>query len=266
MSGAPSGSGPHGAARQHEWEVAWKTKYHHVTHYESHFCDTTLDRNFAPFTYLTEGRRCSSGHFALGFAAKKAAPRTSLATLFVAAQLADILWPFVLALGVEQVVIAPGNTVSTPLDFVSYPISHSLLMLLIWGAVFGGIYFARRHDRRAAVIIAGLIVSHWALDWITHRPDMPLYPGGPKLGLRLVESFPSCDGDRARDVCGRRGDLRALDASERRPGQVGIPDSRRASPGCVPLEQLLATATVGKGAMDHRDDWHTGHTRARVVG
>jgi len=61
------------------------------------------------------------GHFALGFAAKKATPKTSLATLFVAAQLADILWPILLAFGVEQVMIVPGNTATNPLDFVSYP-------------------------------------------------------------------------------------------------------------------------------------------------
>ncbi len=129
------------------------------------------------------------GHFALGFAAKKATPRTSLATLFVAAQLADILWPILIALGVEQVLIAPGNTVATPLDFVGYPWSHSLLMLVIWGVVFGGIYFARTRDKRAAMVIFALVVSHWVLDWITHRPDMPLYPGGPKLGLGLWNSF-----------------------------------------------------------------------------
>jgi len=67
------------------------------------------------------------GHFALGFAAKRAAPRLSLAALFAAAQLADVIWPFLLAAGVEQVRIQPGITAFTPLDFISYPYSHSLL-------------------------------------------------------------------------------------------------------------------------------------------
>lgn len=128
------------------------------------------------------------GHFALGFAAKKATPKTSLATLFVAAQLADILWPIFLATGLEQVVIVPGITRATPLDFVSYPYSHSLLMLIVWGALFGGLYYARTKNSRGAMIIAALVVSHWFLDWITHRPDMPLYPGGPKFGLGLWNS------------------------------------------------------------------------------
>jgi membrane-bound metal-dependent hydrolase YbcI (DUF457 family) len=124
----------------------------------------------------------------LGFAAKKATPRTSLPTLFAAAVLADVLWPVFLALGIEQVVIEPGNTVMTPLNFVSYPWSHSFLMLMIWGAVFGGVYFARTKDSRGAIILAALVESHWILDWITHRPDMPLYPGGPKFGLSMWNS------------------------------------------------------------------------------
>ena len=77
------------------------------------------------------------GHFALGFAAKRVTPRLSLATLFAAAQLADIIWPFLVATGIEEVRIAPGITAVTPLDFVSYPYSHSLLFLGIWGALFG---------------------------------------------------------------------------------------------------------------------------------
>ena len=128
------------------------------------------------------------GHFALGFAAKKVTPGTALPTLFAAAVFADVLWPIFLALGIEQVVIDPGNTVMTPLDFVSYPWSHSFIMLMIWGAIFGGVYFARTKDARGAVILAALVESHWILDFITHRPDMPIYPGGPKFGLGLWNS------------------------------------------------------------------------------
>jgi hypothetical protein len=130
------------------------------------------------------------GHFALGLAAKRATPRVSLAVLFAAAQLADILWPIFLAVGLEQVRIDPGNTAFTPLDFVSYPYSHSLATLIVWGLVFGWLVAAR--SRRAAfVLIASLVVSHWVLDFVTHRPDMPLYPGGPKVGLGLWNSVPA---------------------------------------------------------------------------
>ena len=119
------------------------------------------------------------GHFALGLAAKRATPRVSLAVLFAAAQLADLLWPVFLAIGLEQVRIDPGNTAVTPLDFVSYPFSHSLLMLVLWGILLAALCRPFARGRRAFVVISALVVSHWLLDFVTHRPDMPLYPGDP---------------------------------------------------------------------------------------
>src|SRR4051794_36962287 len=102
------------------------------------------------------------GHFGLSFAATRAAPRIPLAVLFAAAAFADLLWPLLVAVGVEQVRIEPGNTAVTPLDFVSYPYSHSLLMLLVWGAVFGFAYRALTgHNGRAVAVLAALVVSHW---------------------------------------------------------------------------------------------------------
>lgn len=125
------------------------------------------------------------GHFALGFAAKRAVPRVSLAALFGAALFADLLWPALVATGIEQVRIDPGNTLATPLDFVSYPYSHSLLMLVVWGVLFGWICSRAIRGKRVFVITFALVVSHWVLDYVTHRPDLPLYPGGPKFGLGL---------------------------------------------------------------------------------
>jgi hypothetical protein len=131
------------------------------------------------------------GHFALGFAAKRAVPRVSLAMLFVAAQFADLLWPVLVLAGFEQVRIDPGNTAFTPLDFVSYPWSHSLVTLVGWGLLVGGIYRGIAGGRGSFVALAILVVSHWVLDWMTHRPDMPVYPGGPKFGLGLWNSVPA---------------------------------------------------------------------------
>lgn len=130
------------------------------------------------------------GHFALGFAAKKADPKVSLGTYFLAVQWADLLWPTLLLLNIETVEISPGITKMTPLDFTSYPISHSLLMMAVWGAVLGGIYFLFRKNTKGALIIALAVVSHWILDFITHRPDLPLYPGGTvRVGLGLWNSL-----------------------------------------------------------------------------
>jgi Lon protease-like protein len=128
------------------------------------------------------------GHFALGFAAKRVVPKVSLAVLFVAVQLADVLWPIFVAAGIEQVRIDPGNTAVTPLDFVSYPYSHSLVFLIIWGVAFGTLYRFAGRGRAALLTLAALVVSHWILDFATHRPDMPIYPGGAKYGLGLWNS------------------------------------------------------------------------------
>jgi len=134
------------------------------------------------------------GHFALAFAAKPRVPQVSLAVLFAAAQFADVLWPLLVATGIEQVRIAPGITAFTPLEFVSYPISHSLVALAAWGAAFGLLSALRlgraRGGVRAFVVVLGLVVSHWVLDFVTHRPDMPVYPGGPMVGLGLWGSVP----------------------------------------------------------------------------
>ena len=106
------------------------------------------------------------GHLALGLAAKRVSPRVSLAVLFSAAQLADILWPVFISIGVEQVLVAPGITAFTPLDFVSYPYSHSLVFLIGWGVPSASMP-ADDRNRVALAVIAGLVVSHWVLDFVT---------------------------------------------------------------------------------------------------
>jgi len=131
------------------------------------------------------------GHFGLALAAKKVAPRPSLGTLVLAAQLADGLWPIFLLLGWERVAIVPGITPVTPLDFTSYPYSHSLLADVAWAALLSGGYYALRRDRNGAFWLAVLVLSHWVLDFASHRPDMPLWPGGPVEGLGLWYSLPA---------------------------------------------------------------------------
>jgi hypothetical protein len=126
-----------------------------------------------------------SGHFGLAFASKRAAPKTSLATLVLAAQWLDTVWPVFLLLGVEHVRIAPGNMRMTPLDFYDYPWSHSALAAALWGVAFGGVHFVLRRSRRTAALLGALVFSHWVLDLLTHGPDLPLWPGGPRVGLGL---------------------------------------------------------------------------------
>ena len=132
------------------------------------------------------------GHFGVGLAAKKITPYTSLGTLLLSAQLLDLIWPVLVLRGVEQVRIQPGITALNPLDFVSYPWSHSLVMAAVWALAFAGLYAVVRRYPRGAAVVGALVVSHWVLDLVAHRPDLPLVPGGgPLVGLGLWHSVPA---------------------------------------------------------------------------
>lgn len=130
------------------------------------------------------------GHLALALAAKRAAPQASLGWLVAGVTALDLVWPLLLLLGLEHVSIVPGATAFNPLVFDAYPWSHSLAMSFVWGVVLAGIARWRR-VRVPAALLAALVVSHWVLDFITHAPDMPLWPGdSPKFGLGLWHSIP----------------------------------------------------------------------------
>src|SRR5207245_9623640 len=78
------------------------------------------------------------------------------------------------------------------LRFDSYPVSHSLVTVIGWGALFGGVHWWRKRRLRAAALLAALVVSHWVLDFVTHRPDLPLAPWSQtKVGLGLWNSMPA---------------------------------------------------------------------------
>lgn len=131
------------------------------------------------------------GHFGLGFGAKAAAPKISLGTFFLAAQFLDLLWPTLLLLGMETVRIAPDPHFVTPLVFEHYPISHSLLGAMGWGACIGAIFWTLRREWRGALLMAALVVSHWLLDAVVHRPDLPLFPGSQTfVGMDAWASLP----------------------------------------------------------------------------
>jgi hypothetical protein len=128
------------------------------------------------------------GHVAVALGAKKAAPKTSFGTLLLAAQWPDLIWPLFLMLGWEQVRIVPGITAVSPLDFTRYPLSHSLLADFGWALLLAGLYLVFKKDRGGALVIWACVMSHWLLDFISHRPDLPLYPGSHLVGLGLWNS------------------------------------------------------------------------------
>ena len=126
------------------------------------------------------------GHFAVGLASKRLAPRASLGALIAAPILLDLLWPIFLLLGWEQVSIQPSSNPFLRLSFDSYPISHGLVAVVGWATLFAALYYGfTRYGSGAVVIWLGML-SHWLMDFIVHRPDLQLYSGGTRLvGLGL---------------------------------------------------------------------------------
>jgi len=127
------------------------------------------------------------GHYGVSFAAKRSAASVPLWALFIAVQLLDVAWaPLVLA-GVEKVRIVPGITASNPLDLYYMPYTHSLIAALLWSAGAFVVYRLAMPEGNtpAALVVAGAVFSHWVLDFVVHRPDLPLYDNAAKVGMGL---------------------------------------------------------------------------------
>lgn len=137
-----------------------------------------------------------AGHYGVAFALKRAEPRVSLGTLFLAVQLVDILWGGTLLLGWEHARVVPGYLAASPFEFLDYPITHSLLAGLGWGAAMALVYYSLpttnvSHHARAALIVGLAVLSHWPLDVLMHAPDLPLAGStSTKVGLGLWRSVP----------------------------------------------------------------------------
>jgi LexA-binding, inner membrane-associated putative hydrolase len=131
------------------------------------------------------------GHLAVGFASKRLAPEMRLAALLAAPILLDLTWAVLVLAGVETVRIVPGYTAASPLAFVAYPWSHSLVAALGWTIVAGVVAQRVTGRSRAGAVIAAGVASHWVLDLVSHAPDVPLWPGGPRYGFALWNSVPA---------------------------------------------------------------------------
>ena len=128
------------------------------------------------------------GHLSVSYAAKAANRRIPLWVLFVAAQALDIIWALLVILGIEKVRIVPGITASNPLDLYYFPYSHSLVASIVWSAVIFiafRVFFPGKESRRNGMIVGLVVFSHWVLDFLVHRPDLPLYKDTLKVGLGL---------------------------------------------------------------------------------
>lgn len=130
-----------------------------------------------------------AGHLAASLIGKRLEPDAPLGLLIGAGFGLDLIWPLLLLAGVERVVIDPGNTAFTGFDFQYYPWSHSLTAAAVWSLLVFGLSLTFVRNRRVALVAGLLVLSHWVLDFVTHRPDLPLWPSGPVVGLGLWHSI-----------------------------------------------------------------------------
>ena len=132
------------------------------------------------------------GHIAAGFIAKRIETSPSLGTLVLAAMLPDFLWCIFMIAGMEHVRFHEAKGAANYFEAYDIALSHSLLMDIVWAAVFAGLYYTLRRQARGAWILFALVLSHWLLDVVAHRPDMPLAPGlSTRLGLGLWANVPA---------------------------------------------------------------------------
>jgi len=132
------------------------------------------------------------GHYGPSFAIKAIRPTIPLWLLFIAVQLVDVAWAVLVLLGVEKVRIVPGITASNPLDLYYMPYTHSLVAAIVWSvaAAVVVVLLPRVATRAAAIWIGAAVFSHWVLDVLVHRPDLPIYDDTMKIGLGLW-NFPA---------------------------------------------------------------------------
>lgn len=137
-----------------------------------------------------------AGHYAVAFGLKRAEPRISLGALFLAVQLVDIVWGGTLLLGWEHARVVPGYLAASPLEFLDYPITHSLVAGIGWAAAMALVYYSLpttnvTHHWRASLIVGLAVLSHWPLDVIAHTADLPITTSGStRVGLGLWRSVP----------------------------------------------------------------------------
>jgi hypothetical protein len=132
------------------------------------------------------------GHYAVGLIAKRAEPRINLGTLVLAAMFADFAWCVFMIFGLEHVQFKSGMGAGKYFFATNIAMSHSLLMDVVWATSLALAYLLRRHYLRGALVIFLVVLSHWLLDFVSHRPDLPIVPEMHRyVGLGLWNSIPA---------------------------------------------------------------------------
>ena len=127
------------------------------------------------------------GHYGRSFAIRAVRPEIPLWVLFVAAQLVDIAWTLLVLAGIEKLRVVPGFTAANPLDLYYMPYTHSLVAAVLWALAAAIVcrWVFRWRGWVVAAWVGVAVLSHWVLDLLVHRPDLPLYGNSAKVGLGL---------------------------------------------------------------------------------
>jgi hypothetical protein len=129
-----------------------------------------------------------AGHFGLAAGAKAGRPDLPLWTLMLATVWLDVVFAPLLATGVEWIETAPDGHGNYGSALIHADYTHSLVGALVLSAIYG-LLFLRRFGRTSALVLGAVAFSHWVLDLVVHRADLPLLPGDlgglPHLGMGL---------------------------------------------------------------------------------
>jgi membrane-bound metal-dependent hydrolase YbcI (DUF457 family) len=110
------------------------------------------------------------GHVGAALAAKRARPSAGLVALLVATYTPD--W-------VDSALCLAG------LYHPERLISHTIPAVVLFALVGFALYGLKTRDWTAALVVAGVILSHVVLDWLTGYK--PIWPDGPMIGLSLYD-------------------------------------------------------------------------------
>jgi hypothetical protein len=135
-----------------------------------------------------------AGHYGVGYGGKEADRWVPLWVLFIAVQFLDVVWTILVLANVEKATIVPGLTDASDFQFTYYPYSHSLTAAIGWSVLAYAavrLLAPRAWRTNAAGLLVGVaVLSHWPLDLIVHRADLPLWDDTNKVGLELWSNAP----------------------------------------------------------------------------
>ena len=129
-----------------------------------------------------------AGHFGLAAMVKAKERQAPLWALMLASQWLDVVFVPLVGAKVEGFTPLPGSSGGYGEVIIHADYTHAMVGALALAAAFG-LASAWRWGRRTGAVLGGVVFSHWVLDLLVHRADMPVLPNNlgdlPRLGLGL---------------------------------------------------------------------------------